>query len=156
MNVRIVPLLLGALLLAACDAGPERGPFHLSASVVDSCRPPGIPAAYCAGLQRFLAELSAEPRDAEWASAMESRIEKSLLVKGRRAGEIRSLECRRTLCAVEYVVDPEHVEQADGDAALELEMEPRTGGLAYESGGASGRHHVVTVMCWQKRREQRA
>lgn len=156
MNVRIAPLLMSASLMVACGASREPGPFHLSASVADSCKPPGNPAAFCRDLQHFLAELSAEPRDAEWARAMELRIERSLRVKGRPAGEIRSLECRSTLCAVEYVVDPEHVAQADGDAQLELAMEPRTGGLAYESGGASGRHLLVTVMCWQKRRDERA
>jgi hypothetical protein len=87
---------------------------------------------------------------------MESLIERSLRVKGQTVGEIRSLECRRSLCAVEFVVDPERVAQADGDAELELAMEPRTGGLAYESGGANGRHRLVTVMCWQKRRDHRA
>ena len=156
MNARIVPLSLGVLLLVACGAGQERGRFHLSASIADTCKPPGNPAAFCRDLQGFLAELSADSRDAEWATQMESRIEKSLQVLGRAVGEIRSLECRSSLCAVEFVVDPEHVEQADGDSALELAMEPRTGGLAYESGGASGRHRLVTVMCWQKRREQRA
>jgi hypothetical protein len=156
MNARIAPLLISALLMVACDASRERGPFHLSASVADSCKPPGNPAAFCRDLQRFLAELSAEPRDAEWALTMEARIGSSLRVKGRPVGEIRSLECRSTRCAVEYVVDPEHVEQVDGDAQLELSMEPRTGGLAYESGGATGRHLLVTVMCWQKRRDQRA
>lgn len=144
------------LMIAGCDTSADRGRFHLSASVADSCKPPGSPAAFCRDLQGFLAELSAESRDEEWAEAMEARIEKSLRVKGQAVGEIRSLECRRTLCAVEFVVDPERVAQADGDAELELTMEPRTGGLAYELGGAGGRHRLVTVMCWQKRRDHRA
>jgi hypothetical protein len=157
MKERITAWMMCSLL-AGCGAGAgaDRGRFHLSASVADSCKPPGLPAAFCRDLQGFLAELSAESRDEEWAAAMEARIEKSLRVKGQPAGEIRSLECRRTLCAVEFVVDPARIARADGDAELELAMEPRTGGLAYESGGASGRHRLVTVMCWQKRRDHRA
>jgi hypothetical protein len=155
MNARITACVLSLLLLAGCGAGGGRGRFHLSASMADSCKPPGSPAAFCRDLQGFLAELSAESRDEEWAAAMESRIEKSLRVKGRAVGEIRSLECRRTLCAVEFVMDPERVAPADGDAELELALEPRTGGLAYEA-GASGRHLLVAVMCWEKRRDHRA
>lgn len=70
-------------------------PVPMSPSVRAACD-----KAPCEDIFRRLTEMVQQPRDLNWAPSMEENLKKIILAE---AGtfEIRLLECRKTLCAVE-------------------------------------------------------
>src|SRR5688500_3145851 len=126
-------------------------PFRISASVTQFCsyQPP---ATMCVQFRPVFDEFLAETRDAQWAQHVERLILQFFLVNGQPWAETRSLECRRTLCALEYAVDVDNLDHdADGSEQLERLMEPVTGVMAPELPSAGGKGKIVSVLIWRKR-----
>jgi hypothetical protein len=153
-----LPFVSASVLLLLAAAGPnqsggEEQAFRLGAAMREQCASAPAPAPFCADLHDFLGKLAGEPRDARWAGDMEARLRKFLLVDGKPWAELRSLECRRTRCAMEFATSlataGEDIKGDGFDELLEL-MEPASGGMAYELPGANTPPKVVTVMCWQR------
>ena len=118
------------------------GPFTLSKSLADYCRETNWIA--CQQMNQFLAQLRAEPRDEKWATSREDLLKRKFLAAGRKDLEIRALECRRSLCAIEYSLRIDiHTELDFG--GLDGVLEPVTGAFAPEVDHVSG-HRSVTVM----------
>jgi len=143
----------GVMIGAGCGAmaaGVGGKPFEVSRSVTEYCalRPPAL---MCTVFKPQLAEFLAETRDAKWAAPIEALIEKSMLEKGKSWMEIRALECRRTLCALEYAVNAnDTAHDVDGSPELDRLMEPIGGVVAPEVSLASG-GRIVSVLIWRKR-----
>jgi len=125
-------------------------PFQLSPAITEFCavKPP---AMMCEAFEPQLKEFLAETRDPQWAAQVEPLIAKSMLVKGRSWAEIRSLECRRTRCALEYAVSTDDLNHdADGNQELDRLMEP-TGGVVVPEVSPGGGGKIVSVLLWRKR-----
>jgi hypothetical protein len=126
-------------------------PFKVSDAVTTYCamQPPLM---MCQMFAPQLAEFLAESRDAAWAAPMEKLIVKSMRVGGKQWTEIRALECRRTLCALEYAVPVDDLNHnVDGDADLDRLMEPEGGVMAPELPSGMGAGKMVSVLIWRKR-----
>ena len=154
-SVRIPALLAGMALAAASSSGnPEDvigKPFRVSESVKSYCamQPPVM---MCVAFGPQLAEFMREEREASWAVPAEMLIEKSMRVGGQRRVEIRALECRHTLCALEYAVPVDDLDHdADGSEELERLMEPVGGVVVPELPTGSGKGKFVSVLFWRKR-----
>ena len=147
------PLSLFILAFGSACASPEsQRPFEVGSAVRQMCEGPGIPAAFCPGLNSFVAALRAESRDASWADAMESRIENYLRAMSGKQVDIRSLECKSTLCAVEYATTFPTGEEPDVDAeALLGPLEPESGGIGYELPVKDQPPKVVAVIGFRRR-----
>ena len=134
---------------------PSRGSFELGAAIQGQCEPAGggIPAAFCQPLAAAISELRAETRDDAWAAGMEQRIDEMFRSDGKYWAEIRSLDCRQTLCAVEYAQDVNGGPTLNEMAFVRLLqwLEPTTGGMGYEVSPASSQYKVVVVMVWKKK-----
>ncbi len=149
---------LSALALVALSGCSEasmtqpRRPFTLGPAIQEQCGQEGTRAAFCQPLNASIAQMLAEPRDAAWADAMERRIDEMMQVNGKYWAEIRSLECRRTLCALEYVaaIDPALNVNAEAFDGLLSLLEPVTGGVGYELPNAGGEGRVVGVMVFKR------
>jgi hypothetical protein len=73
-------------------------PFPISTSVATDCR--RLAGTCDEGLQ-LLSKMVQEPRDAEWAKEMESRLRAHFLTAQPGKYSIRAIECRSTVCAAE-------------------------------------------------------
>jgi hypothetical protein len=126
-------------------------PFRVSDSVTRFCATrPIVPM--CEAFAPRLAELLAEPRDARWAAPVEALIARSMLVDGKPWVQIRALECRRTLCALEYAVPADDLDHdVDGNAELEQFMEPVSGVVVPEPASGPGKSRMVSVLIWLRR-----
>lgn len=128
----------------------------MASAITTQCHPPegnGHPAAFCEPLNAAVAALRAESRDDAWADEMEKHIGETFLADGKYWAEIRSLECRQTLCAVEYAQNVN-----GGPAVNELAfvrvlqwLEPITGGMGFEQSSTSSQWNVIMVMIWKKK-----
>jgi hypothetical protein len=78
-------------------------PFRPSPTIVERCRTRPAPTAdSCKEVNRLVEEMSREDRDEAWAKRTESRIR--AVVAARQDGtQIRALECKTSLCAIETV-----------------------------------------------------
>jgi hypothetical protein len=118
----------------------EFAPFSSSRSIQEQCRTHPVPRDVdCKEVSELLEEMSREERDVEWATRTESHIRAVVLARGNGI-QIRSLECKESLCAIE-TVSPGHVgltilvqsEQElagvvdDGDYILAWEEDPSYG-----------------------------
>jgi len=94
-----------------------------------------------------------EPRDSGWADDMEQRIDEAMQVHGKYWAEIRSLECRRTLCALEYAARIDSAPGVNTRAFDELlrSLEPVAGGMGFELPKADSEARVIGVMVWKRR-----
>lgn len=138
------------ILPAASNQSQVGKPFRVSDSVATYCSE-GRSLAMCEAFKPLLAEFFAETRDAAWAGTIEPLIEKSMLVQGKPRAEIRALECRRTMCALEYAVFVDDLDHGvDGSEQLSRLMEPLGGVMAPELPGADGRGKIVSVLIWRK------
>jgi hypothetical protein len=162
MNARtaVARLILASLVATGCS--PEapstsaRRSFELGSAITNQCEPTegnGYPAAYCEPLNAAVAALRVEHRDEAWAGEMEKHIDEMFRADGRYWAEIRSLECRQTLCAVEYAQDLDAGPTLNEMAFVRLLqwLEPTTGGMGFEMSPASSRHKVISVMVWRKK-----
>ena len=115
-------------------------PFRPSPSIEKRCRTRPVPTAdSCSEVSRLIEEMSREDRDEAWATRTESQIR--IVVAARQDGtQIRALECKTSLCAIETVSPAiEHLvilgqaEQEstgvidDGDYVLAWEEDPARG-----------------------------
>jgi hypothetical protein len=75
-------------------------PFRASDSIMKKCNPDPNSPWTCARLNELLPRLAKEPRDDAWATMMERKLRDRVQADGREF-EIRALECRSTVCAVE-------------------------------------------------------
>lgn len=74
--------------------------FPVSASVEAHCSEyPDIPEV-CDELHELLARMSKEPRDPGWATSMEEKLRRLIMVEPGRF-TIRALQCRSSVCALE-------------------------------------------------------
>jgi hypothetical protein len=118
----------------------ESVPFRQSKSIQERCRTKPVPTPEsCKKAMELLEEMSREERDPEWATRAEARIR--AVVFARQDGtQIRALECKTSLCAIEAVSPgSEHLvifrqaeqESAgiidDGDFVLAWEEDPMHG-----------------------------
>ena len=153
-RARIPVWAVMALASASVPGNPDDPvgkPFRISESVKSYCamKPP---AMMCAMFEPLLAEFMGEKREAPWAATMEMLIEKSMRVDGRRWVEIRGLECRRTLCALEYAVPVDDMDHdVDGSEELERLMDSAGGVVAPELPAGPGNGKFVSVLIWRKR-----
>jgi hypothetical protein len=146
-------------LLSPNSVGAETGnssspigkPFRISKSVDQYCAVKPI-VTMCEEFRPLLADFLAESRDAEWASSVEALIAKSMEMNGKPWVQIRALECRHTLCALEYAVSSDDLGRiADGDTQLDRLMEPIGGVMAPELASRSGKGTMVSVLIWRRR-----
>ena len=150
----LLSLLLPAAVLHA-QSPPNQSvvgrPFRVSAAVTTYCAElAGL--AMCEAFKPQITEFFAEKREADWARAVEPLIARSLLVRGKSWAVIRSLECRRTLCALEYAVFTDDLDrEADGSEELARQVEPTGGVMAPELPGSDGRAKIVSVLIFRKR-----
>lgn len=161
MKRRSVAIVARALVLCGFSAavvvaaGPPNqsrigAPFRVSDSVTTYCSEPST-LMMCEAFKPQIAEFLAQKRDAAWARTIEPLIEKSMLVKGKPRAVIRALECRRTMCALEYAVFVDDLDHdVDGNQELSRLMEPVGGVMAPELPGADGRAKIVSVLIWRK------
>jgi hypothetical protein len=155
-NLRVVALwamsLFVLMLSDACASQESRRPFEIGPAIRQMCEGPGMPAAFCPELDSFVAALRAESRDASWAAEMESRIENYLRAMVGKEVDIRSLECRSTLCAVEYATAiPTGEEPVDDAETLLGPLEPESGGIGYELAAKDQPAKVVCVLGFSRR-----
>jgi len=126
-------------------------PFRVSNSVAQFCAMKPV-QMMCEAFEPLLAEFLAESRDAQWAAPVEKLIAKAMLVNGQPRVEIRALECRRMLCALEYAVSIDDLNHnSDGDVELDRLMEPTGGVTAPEPTPGSGNGKIVSVLIWRRR-----
>lgn len=122
-------------------------PFELSGSVRINCQ---RFASDCRELNLFLKRMAAEPRSADWAGAMEARIEKAVLSGERGKFRIRALECRSTRCALEVASEVDRIGVAfDSDPDFDEIMFPRPGYFADEDDPQTGTTTLVSAQVWQ-------
>lgn len=146
--------LMAAFSIAADAKNEQTGvigkPFRVSASVTEYCSmKPTI--MMCESFRPALDEFLAEARDARWAPPVERLIFESMLVKGKPWAEIRALECRRTICALEYAVSIDDLDHSvDGSEKLETLMQPITGVIAPELPSNRGKGKMVSILIWRK------
>lgn len=127
------------------DAVPptEAFPFRISASVEERCRTRPAPTAdSCKAMTKSLQEFAREKRDVEWAEQTEARI-RNVVFERQDGTEIRALECKHTMCAIEtespgtyqHLSIFRQAEQEtagvvdDGDFVLAWEEDPARGSL---------------------------
>jgi hypothetical protein len=131
--------------IAGSAAAP---PFEVSASVHEFCG--NTEWLACREVEAFLDEMAAEPRDAAWASDMESRIASAVTMGLQGHARIRALECRRARCAMEYAMPAEFADlQFEGDLSFGNALVPNTGVFLPELDSATGTF-IVTVLTWRK------
>ena len=87
-------------------------PFPLSASTQDACEPPASVRDICALLECELAQFTSESRDSAWAGPMEERLLESLSARSELT-EIRTIECRRSLCVAEVSMSAFFIAEPD-------------------------------------------
>jgi len=89
-----------SLLTKRADIIGQR--FPISASVEAPCSQQAKRGneAQCGEVLPLLSEMSQEPRDETWAPAMEEKL-RNLIMNEPAPFEIRDIECRTSLCAVE-------------------------------------------------------
>jgi hypothetical protein len=76
-------------------------PFRPSRSIQERCRTQPVPTAdSCKEVGTFLEEMSRELRDAPWAASTELRLRAVVAARG-DGTQIRALECKTSLCAIE-------------------------------------------------------
>ena len=151
--------ITASMWLAACDSPAAESahdrvtntgsPFPLSKSVTNYCAmKPTL--AMCAAFEPLLEEFVSESRDSRWAVPVETLIRKFMLVNGQPWADIRALECRRTMCALEYAVSvDDQSRHVDGDPQLEATMTPVGGVVAPEV--VAGQGLMVSVLIWRRR-----
>jgi hypothetical protein len=76
-------------------------PFQLSPSVIQSCKSDGVE---CRLMMKSVAEMVQQPRDIDWATRMEAKLQASVDVEGPDKYVIRNLECRTSTCLLEVEV----------------------------------------------------
>jgi len=129
------------------SASPTNQSFELSPSVQANCR---LWEGDCKELDRFLERMKREPRNTDWARAMEARIEKAVISGERGKFRIRALECRSTRCALEVASEVDSIGvQFDSDPAFDELMFERPGYHASESDPQTGATTLVTAQTWQ-------
>ena len=120
--------------------------FELSKSVQANCRMWGD----CSDMRAFLERMAAEPRNDEWARAMESRIEKAVMSGERGKFRIRALECRRDRCALEVASEVDNIgPYFDSDPGFNEIMIARPGYFGHESDPQTGIETLVSAQIWQ-------
>jgi hypothetical protein len=144
-----VGLIASIVLSTACtsDTVPSRS-FSLSPSLQHQCEGDGLHPDYCEPLNAAVIELKAETRDDAWADRMEALLAGMMTVEGKVWGEARSIECRRTLCAIEFAMPVSPPPQMDKEpmSRLKGQLEPTIGGFAPEFGVDSSKFRSVYVM----------
>jgi hypothetical protein len=155
-SFRFVPLRAVSLFIlmlgGACASQESRRPFEIGPAIRQMCEGPGMPAAFCPELDSFVAALRAESRDTSWAAEMESRIENYLHAMLGKEADIRSLECRATLCAAEYATTiPIGEDPVDDAETLLGPLEPESGGIGYEMANKDQPAKVVCVLGFKRR-----
>ena len=153
---RFLPLSALALtVLVGCSnasSSKAQRPFALGPAIRGQCEGEGAPAAFCPPLNEVIAQMLAEQRDENWADDMEKRIDQAMQVNGKYWAEIRSLECRRTLCALEYAarIDSACGVNARAFDALLRSLEPVSGGMGFELPKVDSEARVIGVMVWKR------
>lgn len=124
-------------------------PFRVSDSVVKDCR--HLMERGCQALDEFLGLMAAQSRDPDWAARTEARLARVLTRGGRRDYQIRALECRSSLCAIEVASELEYPRiSLSPDDALDRE-------LAWSGPTVSAWEEdadmltIVTVVSWIRR-----
>ncbi len=103
-----VPPVTGAESLAPSSNGVDASdsnavigrPFPVSVSVQEQCKASQSEKSICDAVNLGLATMEQEPRDPAWAPMIEERLKESLAADPRGLS-IRTIECRRSLCALE-------------------------------------------------------
>lgn len=160
-QLKIAALIAGAAFTWLTGTAAESGavpcnqsalevrPFRISDSVTEYCAVKPRPAM-CEEFERRLSEFLAESRDARWAAPVEKLISKSTLVNGKPRFEMRALECRRSLCVLEYAVSIDDLgQQFDGYEELSRNVELVGGITAPELKPGGG--VLVSALIWRKR-----
>lgn len=121
-------------------------------AITAMCATPPNSVLVCEDLQLFLDVFNAETRDESWADDMEARIRKAMRIGGKELREIRTLQCRRSRCALVYSVAAQDAEkEVDGDLTLDQLMDVRTWAQGPEGAEESAASTVVGMLVWQKR-----
>jgi hypothetical protein len=123
--------------------------FRVSQSVTEAC---ALHELWndCSKLYGFLERMRAEPRDAQWASEAEARIERATYEGERGQYRIRALECHSTRCVLE-VVSESQTNGISYVAAYDDGLAEDTGAVASEDDPHTGIRTMVFVQIWQKR-----
>ena len=131
-------------------------PFPVSATIEDDCKRRAD--AICKNVNDKLAKLAQEPRDPVWAPRMEALIEQDVLSVVPGKYQIRNIECRTSLCAVETESNPNigneygaywgDVGRFPKPLTAFLHTDDVTGGMEIS---ASGSHLFVSVVTFTRR-----
>lgn len=127
--------------LSAHDATAAVGrPFPLSASVDRECKGLASPAeTSCHDMREALAQFVQEPRDEPWATSIEHTVRDYLLTKHPGGQDIRALECRTSICAIECVAVESALCVLDYSFASGTGLLSHGGGRGFESDSAGSR-----------------
>jgi hypothetical protein len=121
--------------------------FEVSASVHEFCGQTEWEA--CRQVEAFLDEMASEPRSAEWASRMEESITAEMTTALQGRAQIRSLQCRRTRCAIEYTTPAELGSiEPNGDLTFGGALVQNAGVVVPEMDSSAG-NVIVTVLTWR-------
>jgi hypothetical protein len=94
-----------------------------------------------------------ESRDEARAPVLERRVEAAMKVDGKYWAEVRSLECRRTLCVVEWMADESRNSAINAEhaafATLRPELEYVAGGVWYQLPSTMARVKVTAVQVFR-------
>jgi hypothetical protein len=77
-------------------------PFPVSESIEAICKRYSTPTKDdCAEEHQLMEKMAQEPRDPKWASGLEAKLRQEVLATGPGKYDVRAIECRSTLCALE-------------------------------------------------------
>jgi hypothetical protein len=138
----------GAPRDARMDVSVVGRPFPLSKSVSAWC--PTFPDK-CTVEYQLLQTFAEEPKDVAWATDIEAKLRKHIRMQG-SAFSIRTLECRRTVCAGELTsAAGEHFNRTlPNDAPLEHLLQGQMGVNGYER-NEQGERVTVWLILYKRR-----
>jgi hypothetical protein len=99
-------------------AAVQRPPFQVSDSIIRRCDAQAAEGSSCWRMFKFLEEFSREDRDPDWAGRAAQMLRTYLTDTLHNQYALRSVECRKTLCALEVVA-------TDAFASAEILMDPQ-------------------------------
>jgi hypothetical protein len=131
------------------DTGVVGRTFPISESVRPTCNTEGTMACQ---LEADLIRFSQEPRDGDWAPVVEERV-RSIIESRNPGSEIRSLECRVTLCAMEVASTQGQVSGRRGvgwDEGLAIHILPLVTTTGEETPQKGQFYVTVTLLLYER------
>lgn len=122
--------------------------FDVSESVKQACKTDTIE---CPLVMQSITSMIKEPRDLQWAAAMEETIQAAVDARGSDKYVTRNLECRTSICILEVEVHVPGGFNGRYDKSVTTRLTPNAAAISVAEYDSSGARFYVEVMDFHRR-----